>query len=433
MKRLMRLTALLLAFAMFAAACGGDDDDAETGSEPSEEATTDDGGEAADDDGEATDDDGEAMAEDDGEAMAEDDGEAMAEDDGEATDDGGSDDPGLAAAEAVLAANAEPPTTIGPTIPLESVPEPKTVAWLQCDLPSCAAIGVGFADAVATLGWELEVIGFTNNEPAPAFQQALDLGVDYVALTGLPPALYQDQLDAAAEAGIAFVSCYDTTEPLGAENNVWMQCGDANDVFAAGELIANSIIADSGGDANVLMVNIPDFPVLVSEREGSEAAYAANCPGCTFNELAVTLEQLGAGDVPGAVVSALQSDPDINYVHLAFDGLHFGVSTTLEEAGLLEGVNIVGVDFSGAVLTEVVNGTHQFWTANPKPYAAWLMVDAMARHSIGQENTEERANADLPSFVASASPLAEELIPTDGWYGPEGTAEQFAALWGVAG
>ena len=61
-----------------------------------------------------------------------------------------------------------------------------------------------------------------------------------------------------------------------------------------------------------------------------------------------------------------------------------GVSTTLEEAGLLENVNLVGVDFSAAVLEEIVAGTHQFWTANPKEYSAWLMVDGMARHAIGQ-------------------------------------------------
>ncbi len=70
---------------------------------------------------------------------------------------------------------------------------------------------------------------------------------------------------------------------------------------AAGELIANAIIADSGGTANTMMVNIPDFTVLVSEREGSEAAYAANCPDCTFTELALTLDQLLAGEAPGAV------------------------------------------------------------------------------------------------------------------------------------
>jgi ABC-type sugar transport system substrate-binding protein len=346
---------------------------------------------------------------------------------------GGGDDAaaaGLARAEEAIAALNEAPTNIGPTIPLDSKPDVKTVAWLQCSLPSCAAIGVGFKNATEALGWNLEVVSY-DTDAAPAFQQAIDLGVDYVATTGTSQALIQAQIDAAAAAGIGYFSCFDTSEPQGEANNIWMQCGDATAVTTAGKNIANKIIVDSGGTANVLMVNIPDFAVLVSEREGSEAAYAENCPGCTFTELPLTLDQLLAGEVAGAVVAALQNDPTIDYVHFAFDGLTTGVTATLAEAGLLEGRNIVGVDFSGAVLQEIVDGTMQFWTANPKEYSAWLMVDGMARHAIGQENTEERANAILPSFIVSSPEQAEPLVATDGWPGPDGMDEQFKALWGV--
>ncbi|MGB8857810.1 MAG: substrate-binding domain-containing protein [Ilumatobacteraceae bacterium] len=337
---------------------------------------------------------------------------------------------GLARAQVVVDANATAPTDIGPTIPLESVPEPKTVAWLQCSLPSCAAIGVGFKNATDALGWKLEVISY-ETDAAPAFQQAIDLGVDYVATTGTSQALIQDQIDAAAAAGIGYFSCFDTSEPKQEANNIWTQCGDATAVFASGDRLANQVIVDSGGTANVLMVNIPDFAVLVSEREGAAAAYEANCPGCKFTELPLTLDQLLAGEVPGAVVAALQADPSVDYVHIAFDGLSTGLTSVLADAGLLEGRKIVGVDFSGAVLQEIVDGTMAFWTANPKEYSAWLMVDAMARHSIGQDNTEERANALLPSFTVSSPEQAEPLVAGDGWPGPETMAEQFKTLWGV--
>ncbi len=345
----------------------------------------------------------------------------------------GGEDPaaaGLAAAQVVVDANKVAPDKIGPTIPLESVPEAKTVAWLQCSLPSCAAIGVGFKNATDALGWKLEVITY-EADPVAAFQQAIDLGVDYVSTTGTSQAVIQDQIDAAAAAGIGYFSCFDTSEPKGEENNIWTQCGDATAVFASGDRLANQIIVDSGGTANVLMVNIPDFAVLVSEREGSEAAYKANCPGCKFTELALTLDQLLAGEVAGAVVSAVQADPSIDYIHVAFDGLSTGLTSVLADAGLLEGRNVVGVDFSGAVLQEIVDGTMKFWSANPKEYSAWLMVDAMARHSIGQANTEERANALLPSFVVSSPAQAEPLVAGDGWPGPDTMAEQFKTLWGV--
>ena len=171
--------------------------------------------------------------------------------------------------------------------------------------------------------------------------------------------------------------------------------------------------------------------MLVSEREGAKAAFDANCPGCKFTELPLTLDQLLAGEVPGAIVAALQADPSVDYVHFAFDGLTTGVSSVLADAGLLEGRNLVGVDFSGAVLQEIVDGTMKFWSANPKEYSAWLMVDAMARNAIGQDNTEERANALLPSFVVSSPEQAKPLVASDGWPGPDTMAEQFKTLWGV--
>ena len=392
MKTRTRLLAAPLALALVVAACGSDDDSSES----------------ADTAAPAT----EAVAED--EAPAETEAPAGAD--------------GLAAAQAVVDANLVAPTDIGPTIPLDSVPEQKTVAWLECSLPSCAAIGVGFTAAAEKLGWNLEVVSWST-DAAAAFQQALDQGVDYVAITGTTPALIQDQLDQANAAGIPTMSCFDAAPP--ADDGFAMQCSDIPTVENAGDLIANAIIADSGGTANVVMVNIPDFTVLVAERDGSAAAYEANCPDCTFNELNLTLDQLLAGEAPGAVVSYLQSNPDVDYVHFAFDGLAGGMSATLAEADLLEGRKLVGVDYNGAILQEIVDGTQQFWTTNPKEYSAWLMVDAMARHAVGMDNPEERDNAVLPTFIVKDPEVAEPLIPTDGWPGPEGQADQFAALWGV--
>ena len=128
---------------------------------------------------------------------------------------------------------------------------------------------------------------------------------------------------------------------------------------------------------------------------------------------------------------ALQADPDIDYIHFAFDGLAGGMAATLAEADLLEGRKLVGVDYNGAILQEIVDGTQQFWTTNPKEYSAWLMMDAMARHAVGMDNPEERANAILPTFLVNTPEVAEPLIPTDGWPGPEDQAGQFATLWGV--
>ena len=102
------------------------------------------------------------------------------------------------------------------------------------------------------------------------------------------------------------------------------------------------------------------------------------------------------GEVPAAVASQLQADPDIDYVFFSFGSLSSGVTATLDSAGLLDQVTVYGQDFSAFDLEEIVAGTMGAWSADPKAYAGWLMVDAAARLSLGMELTEERDAALAP-------------------------------------
>lgn len=414
MKSLLRLLAVLLAFTLIAAACG-DDDEGTTADDSAEESADDSAEEPADDSAEEP-------ADDSAEEPADDSAEEPVDDETAA---------GIARAQAVVDSVSTPPDAISPTVALTAVPEPgQTVAWLSCEV-TCGAFDSAFEEATAALGWNLEVISVSSFDPGAAFLQALDLGADHIAITGTPPALVADQFEAAQDAGVGIYMCYDTTVPDPENNNLYMQCSNEESVFRAGSVLANKIIVESGGDANVLMVNIPDFAVLVSEREGAQAAYDENCPGCTFSELPVTLDQLLAGDVPGAIVSALQADPEIDWIHIAFDGMSGGILDTLEEADLLEGVKVAGVDLDPGILPDIVSERYEFWTTNPVAYASWLMVDGMARTSVGMDIPQDD-RAVLPTFIVDTPAQAEELIATEGeWPGPTNYQDQFKALWGV--
>ncbi len=83
------------------------------------------------------------------------------------------------------------------------------------------------------------------------------------------------------------------------------------------------------------------------------------------------------------MASQLQSNPDINYVFNSFGSLPGGVTAALDSAGLLDQVTVYGQDFSAFDLDEIVAGTMGAWSADPKAYAGWLMVDAAARLSLG--------------------------------------------------
>ncbi len=340
-------------------------------------------------------------------------------------------DPGVAAAKANVEANLDPNASIGVTIPLTGVPEKKTIAWMECDVPTCAAyITPGFEAATAALGWDLVKIPMKSTEPGPAFQQAIDQGVDFIASTGLAIAQYQPQLEAANAAGIKVLSCFGTDDP--SPDTIQMQCGDENFVSKTGPLMADWAIADSNGAANILIVSIPDFPVLKVETDAFIAQLGTNCAACTYEELNVTLDDLIGGKVPAAVVSKVQANSDLNYIFYSFGDLPGGVSAALDTAGLADQVKQFGQDFSTIDLQEIVDGTMGAWSADPKGYAGWLMVDAAARLSLGMELEEERAASALPTVIVDNAEFAQDLIDNSGgdWF-VAAWADQFKALWGV--
>src|SRR6187402_3074852 len=193
MTKYRKLAAVLFAGSLVLAACGDDDDDdtsATTAPAATEAPATEAPSTEAPSSGEAS---SSAEASSSSEATA---------------------DSGMAAAQANVDKYSEPDGTIGVTIPLTGVPEKKTIAWMECDVPTCAAyLTPGFKGATEALGWDLKIIPMKSTDPGPAIQQAIDQGVDYIASTGLATAQYQSQLDAANAAGIGVLSCFGTDDP----------------------------------------------------------------------------------------------------------------------------------------------------------------------------------------------------------------------------
>ena len=227
-----------------------------------------------------------------------------------------------------------------------------------------------------------------------------------VAITGSPAATYTALAEAAKAKGVPILSCYATDEPS-VESNILTQCGDTSFVQKSGPLMANWAIVDSNGAANMLFVTINDFPVLKAESDAVKAELTKNCAACSFTELNVTLDDLIGGKVPAAIASQIQANDKLNYVMYSFGDLPGGVTAALQAAGLDKKVIQIGQDFSDFDLPEISAGTMKAWAADPKGYAAWLMVDSAARLATGM-SPEDLMNAVVfPSrfmLVAATNP-----------------------------
>jgi ribose transport system substrate-binding protein len=329
----------------------------------------------------------------------------------------------------------EPPTEFTVDEPLPEPPEAKSIAFLVCPVPACEK-NVGYlTNAAEVLGWEVEAISLDTANPGDAFQQALDGGFDYIALTGVPLTAIEEQMAEARERGIPVFECYSTDVAEGEANGLYSQCGGTESVALSADRLADWVIEDSGGDANVLAVTIRDFPILVAEEEAISAAFDERCPDCSLDAVPVTVDDLGAGEVPQQVASYIQSNPDVDYVWFTFSDVSLGVSEALEGAGVLEGRNLVGVRPEEPQLEELTAGTNRAWAAPADEYGMWAMADQMARVATGVWDAElEHEAAVLPAWVIDDPDVAQELVDAGdgGWPGPEGYQDHFRDLWGVS-
>jgi ribose transport system substrate-binding protein len=418
--RQRRLLAALVGLGLAVAACGSDDDGGS--SDDAAPATTADSGDDTTDDTTGTT-EGDDMTED---TTGTTEGDDMADSDG----------PALAAER--VAAFSQPVGELPLSTPFAVEPG-KKLFYVQCGVSACAEIAVGIEAAAEAAGWEYETASHqdTPDTVASAFDAAIAAQPDVVLTSGNPREWFESQLATLEEQEIPVVawSMPESYEP-GEGISVNLLTGD--DYYFYGVLMADyaAVTSETG---NILFVGLPTFPVLSIVQEGFETEIAQACPDCTVEVTEVAVTDIGT-NLPGAIVSALQANPDLDMIVYAFGGMMFGVPEAIDAAGLSD--QAVAISQAGGPMnfTFIAEGNHQVAEiALASELFGWRAIDAAAR-ILGGEGpgiavTPELAVIDgYPDILLGGSPL--QILEADSiddpsalWPGVDGFQEQFTALW----
>ena len=348
--------------------------------------------------------------------------------------DSGSSEGGTEGAAAGEAATAriepllEPITKIPVTEKLDAAPaKGKKLYWLEGNIQSILPITGGFEAATKAIGWDLTTITYDPSDPQgpnAAMQQAVDAGADFIAISGQPVTAIETALAAAKAKNIPVFAMFGENE-ADPDKGVVAVVGGLNTTAANAQNLADWVISDSKGEADSLLVNLPDFTILQYAEKQLTDHYNESCTTCKLDVLETTIADLTAGNVPGQVVSYLQSHTDVKYVNVAIGDLATGLPEAIAAAG------ITGVKISGGVpnvdqIQSLIDGTTNAWKALPRVSAAWMMVDAMARYDQDMDTTVDEVVAAAPIFT----PENVEEPATD-YAGVPGYEDQWKALWGV--
>jgi ABC-type sugar transport system substrate-binding protein len=342
-----------------------------------------------------------------------------------------------AAFQPVKAPPTTPPDGILLTKPLSKRPPAgKTIGYVSGSLPLNAYYAESLKSAVKPLGWKVKT--FFSNDPAAGMTQAVNSKVDYVWVWSPSKSTIATPVAAAEKAGIPVLNFGNPTDKSDPAAGYFTTA--QNNVVQARNM-ADWIINDSKGKANVGLFTIRALAYFDPAEKTMKQEFAKQCAGCKFDVTDITLNDVSTSAIPAKAVSYLQSHPDVDYLTFAYGDMMINVANTLKSTNLLDKVKLTSVDsVTKALLKEIANGDVAASGVYPNTPLAWWVTDIFATMSVGDDPTEALRNQPGVASVPAepwivAGPEAAKATPSDayGWNGPKGFEQAFQKLWSGTG
>lgn len=340
-------------------------------------------------------------------------------------------DANVAAAEKAIAPLLEPGEWKGPDATFDASALKGKTVW---------AISVGNAIPVVqyyvdNLGKALDAAGATLrvfdgklslDEFLRGTSQAVAQKADAIVLIAIPAEAIAAPLKAAKAANIPVVVTHDVDagEPLpdGVTGAVRL-CHTC-----VGEALANWVVADSKAKANVLVFSVSNATNAGFELNGLKSQLAAKCPGCKVTVIDAPNDQWDK--LPGQTRSALQRDPDINYIVPMYDGMAATILPTVAQLGRTDSVQLASFNGTPSVMKQLSpTGGVGADIGSADEWMSWAMADQSLRLMAGEAPIEDY---NVPLRLFTRDNVSEIDVNGDPatWFGPVDFKSKFKALWG---
>lgn len=198
-------------------------------------------------------------------------------------------------------------------------------------------------------------------------------------------------------------------------------------------LSADWIIANSGGKADVLVIEITDSPLTVQAiTQGALPEFAAKCPGCTVHTVPESTANLGS--LPSLVSSALLKDPGIGYVFTEFDtDVQPAVGGVVQTGRASKVIGVSSMGILGSLQMLHSANYLQADTGSAGVLLGWQYADQVFRMLLHQPVL---ASEDIPQRVFTRANVGSlDLTPagqiSGSWYVSNDFRAAFTKLWGL--
>lgn len=309
-----------------------------------------------------------------------------------------------------------------------SSPKPvpgKRLAAVTCGVAveGCRIISEAHVEAAKALGWDAELIDGKGSAKGwnDAISQALASKPDVLALGAILPSAVADGLAKAQEQGVTVVCSVCGTQP--GDQGVDVVTGDDfNPVI--GRDVASYIVAESDGEANVLLLVYPEFNVSKLRHDAAQKVLDA-CPECETQTIEVKISEWGT-TLPQRLQTLLQQDPDIDWIFSPGDATASDAITAIGAAGMDGKVRVGGGNGEMQSFQQVRDDTaYDAIGAVSYQLSSWQAVDNANRILAGEDQVETAS----PVRLITGENIAD--IPEGEYYDADfDFRSAYESLWG---
>ncbi len=309
----------------------------------------------------------------------------------------------------------------------------KTVMYIPLiqQVPAFAITASGLQAALKTVGAKLTICNGAGNPTSVAacVSQGEGQHVAGIITDSIPFQLAANAFTGAEAKNIPVLITDQVPDPttIKAKKLEYMP-GNLNQP----QLIADWIIADSKGKANVVVGEENQGPSQIYYiTHGLQPEFKKYCPACSVKVIDIPLDPTGAAS---SVTAGLNSDPGAQYYYGEFEDELQGALQGIQESGK---TNSIRAEFATATIAGLTKmKQHQTLYAeigDDVNYQGWADADSILRMIVGQpvvqENIPERIfdRANIKTISLTQAAQASGV-----WYGnPNTFKKSFERLWGV--
>jgi len=289
-------------------------------------------------------------------------------------------------------------------------------------LEGCSKIANGIKAGTQAIGYKFQLCngGTTATQINSCFSQAIAARPTAIVVNGIGASDAGNSFAQAAAAHVPIVGSFTGDSP-GVKGVVTEVAG--NTCTQQAKTIANAIIANSGGKANVLWVGTNTYTCNV-QRQNGFLAQMKTCPTCHTSTISFAIDAL-TSQLPQQLQAAIQSNPNLTYIVGTFDAVALAATQAIRQAGKANSIKVAGFDGDAPDLQLVKQGSIQLWddvTGGGEP--GFAAVDAAARHAAGKPVP---AVTNVTTMLVTKSNYSK-IAPA--YAGPKGYVQQFKSLWG---